>query len=123
MVTEKIISKSKNAFIRGTQILDPVLIANECLDSILRSIELGVICKMDLEKAYDPVNWDFLLYMLRTCGIGKKWCSWIARCVSSVCFSVLVNNTPTDFFSNSRGLRQGDPLSPLLFVFLMKALG
>jgi hypothetical protein len=53
------------------QILDPVFIANVCLDSRQRSREPGVICKMDLEKAYDHVNWDFLLYMLRRCGFGR----------------------------------------------------
>jgi hypothetical protein len=76
-VLEKVISKSQSAFIKGRQILDPILIANECIDSRIRSRESGVICKMDLEKAYDHVNWDFLLYVLRRCGFGGKWCSWI----------------------------------------------
>jgi hypothetical protein len=72
MVLEKIISKSQNTFIRGRQILDPVLIVNECLDSRIRFGEPGVICNMDLEKAYDHVNWDFLLYMPRRYGFGGE---------------------------------------------------
>jgi hypothetical protein len=60
--------------------------------------------------------------MLRRCGFGERWCSWIAHCISSVRFSVLVNGTPSGFFSSSRGLKQGDHLSPLLFVIVMEAL-
>jgi hypothetical protein len=96
---------SQSAFLRGWQILDPVLIANECLNSRLRNSVLGVICKMDLEKVYDHVNWNFLLYMLRRSGFGEKWCSWIAHCISSVRFSILVNGTPTNFFGSYHGLR------------------
>jgi hypothetical protein len=61
---EKIISKPHNVFVRGRQILYFVLIANECLDSKIRSSEPGVLCKLDIEKAYDHANWGFLLYLL-----------------------------------------------------------
>jgi hypothetical protein len=75
MVLEKIVSKSQNALIRDRQILDHVLIVNECLDSRIINGEPDVLYKLDLEKAYDHVNWYFMLYMLRMCGFGGKWYS------------------------------------------------
>jgi hypothetical protein len=71
-VLEKVISKSQSAFVKGRQILDPILIANEFLDTRLRYGEPGVMCKMDLKKAYNHVNLEFLFYVLRMCGFGGK---------------------------------------------------
>ena len=53
-------------------------------------------------------------------GFGVRWCRWIHTCISTVQFSVLFNGSPTDFFGSSRGLKQGDPLSPMLFLVMME---
>uniref|UniRef100_A0A2N9F0T2 Reverse transcriptase domain-containing protein n=1 Tax=Fagus sylvatica TaxID=28930 RepID=A0A2N9F0T2_FAGSY len=122
VVLPKIISTSQNAFVQGRQILDSVLIASECVDSRLQHGDSGVLCKLDVEKAYDHVCWKFLLYLLQRCGFSMRWRNWINFCISTARFSILVNRCPSGFFRSSRGLRQGDPLSPLLFVIVMEAL-
>ena len=88
----------------------------------MRQWDPGVLCKLDMEKAYDHVNWDFLLYLLQRCGFPIRWRNWIRLCISTVRFSILINGYPSGFFASSRGLQQGDPLSPLLFVMVIETL-
>ena len=103
----KVVSKYQNAFVEGRQIFDTVLISSEGIDLILRSNRAGVLCKLDIEKAYDQVSWNFLLEVLGKMGFGQRWINWISWCISTLRFSVLVNGTPSRFFQSSSGLRQG----------------
>jgi len=78
--------------------------------------------KVDYEKAYDSVNWDFLYYMLNRLGFCDKWVGWIRECLTSSSVSVLVNGSPTKEFVPKRGLRQGDPMAPFLFLIVAEGL-
>ena len=72
--------------------------------------------KLDMAKAYDRVEWAFLEGCLRKLGFDYRWTGLVMRCVRSVSFSVLMDGVPTQTFILSRGLKQGDPLSPYLFL-------
>ena len=104
----------------GRQILDVSLIANEVIDSMVRRKEKGILCKLDVEKAYNKLNWKFIFMVLREMGFGNKWIGWIHWCISTASFSIIINGSPVGFFKSSRGLRQRDPLSPDLFVLGME---
>ena len=96
-VLGKVVSPAQNAFVLGRQILDASLIANEVIDSWQKRKEKGLICKLDIEKAYDSINWQFLLKALQKMGFGSKWLGWMWSCISTAKFSVLVNGVPTGF--------------------------
>lgn len=114
-VLPTIISPQQIAFLPGRKILDGVVVINELVDWEKRQCKKMLIFKVDFQKAYDSVNWRFLEYMLLHLGFGQKWRRWIKACVCSSRISILVNRSLTQEFEVKRGLKQGDPLAPLLF--------
>nr|GFC16892.1 RNA-directed DNA polymerase, eukaryota [Tanacetum cinerariifolium] len=117
-----IVSEVQSTFIAGIHILDGPFILNEVLQWCKIKKKQALIFRVDFEKAYDSVRWDFLDEVLKKFGFGEKWCKWIQACLKSSRGSVIINGSPTEEFQLSKGLKQGDPLSPILFLLIVESL-
>ena len=106
----------------GRHILEGVVVLHETIHELKSKNMDGVIFKIDFEKAYDKVNWNFLKQALRTKGFHTKWIDWIDQFIRKGCVGVKVNDDIGHYFQTQKGLRQGDPLSPILFNIIAELL-
>jgi len=122
LVADHLISPTQTTFMRGQNILEGVVVLHETIHELHRKNLSGVIFKIDFEKTYDKVKWNFLLQTLRLRGFSPKWIEWIKSFISGGSVAINANEEIGPYFQTKKGLRQGDLLSPILFNIVVDML-
>ena len=122
-VLPALISPFQSAFLPGRQMTDGIVIVEEIVAAWRRERTAGFMWKVDFSKAYDSLDWRFLWNVLRRRGFSETWIRWVKLCVTTPTFAILVNGRPQGgWIHPQRGVRQGCPLAPLLFILAVDAL-
>jgi len=119
---DTLISRNQSAFIRRRSIHDNFLYTQNLIRALHKAGRPSLFIKLDIAKAFDTVRWDYLMEVLEKLGFGHKWRGWISLLLSTATSLVLVNGAQTPKFKHMVRLRQGDPLSPMLFILALEPL-
>src|SRR5690606_12873266 len=114
------ISPEQFGFLNERQIHEAIGVAQEVLHSVKQKNKKEAVIKIDLSRAYERINWTYIRLLLTHLGFKVDFIRWIMGCITNVSYAILINGAATPFFKGQRGLRQGCPLSPLLFLLVAK---